>query len=962
MSVRVLSGRVLAVALLAASGVLGLTACGGGGGDGGGGPGGGGSGGGAAGAPPLPAVNYSGRTALATVNEQDAYLLADALDSAVVLTIDLGEIADPFILELGTTGSFDETLQSPEGGSVRRRGARTAEATGWVELSYSGWREDGTVTDGRLVIEALTPPQTAQTLRARASLHDLRIRDGDTVDRTFTGTLTREVTGLRGTFGEDRSVYTGRFLQRDNLAGQTRLIGPVTLNDGPFFAHAPSEPARQVRISGEVSLSDLGRLQIPDSGPMGYVRQGGFGVDWKFRGSLTGTGAASAALRLTGLSVDWGVLELDTNGDGRYSRTSAVRWPEDNLTLQRRPDPGGRPVALAGPRQRVRAGEPTPIEGRFSEHTAGRFVSQSWEIVLQPPAGDAELQRADSPTPLFTAGRYGSYLLRQRVSDGTNEAEDWVEVVVTEVVDEFDQRPYIGPDQRRALGAPVRLDLGRSTWLSGSSRPFLWPRGDGIDQLESEDNPIFVVTPPPLRGSWPVYVAHGGPGPTNEEWHFDAWDAMQIHVDAAAAFLPLGYFTENGLELDAIHDLALEDLTGNGVADLLISGRFGGSDTAVLRLYPGVSQGRFAPPIDTVVDDTGWLAVADLRGNGTPQVLLRSRAGVSILRVDAGGGLTALEFLPRSTDCEALEDTGPPRQGLGLFIGEVHVADVDGDGRLDIVHYYRCVDGYIEVFRQTPDGGWSAPVASTIWPDAGWPGPLALADLDGNGRTEIAFAAQTLEFPFLDVFLGRAREDGGFDFELMNAGASAPPLFVDLDGDGRVDLLLSDESRLLIRHGLGDGSFAAPVTVSALTDLPIQRIFTLSLSDGELPTIMVAGQGRFELVEQRAPRLYEAAGLTVPTYNIATPHTMRIVATDLTGDGRNDLLIAGRQWAGMTVQRPLPPLEGMGVSGSLEPRTSAAGQGFLGLPTQERRTVIDEVPVFRGDPARSLERNLPEFP
>lgn len=701
MSVRVLSGRVLAVALLAASGVLGLTACGGGGGDGGGGPGGGGSGGGAAGAPPLPAVNYSGRTALATVNEQDAYLLADALDSAVVLTIDLGEIADPFILELGTTGSFNETLESPEGGSVRRRGARTAEATGWVELSYSGWREDGTVTDGRLVIEALTPPQTAQTLRARVSLHDLRIRDGDTVDRTFTGTLTREVTGLRGTFGEDRSVYTGRFLQRDNLAGQTRLIGPITLNDRPFFASAPSEPAREVRISGEVSLSDLGRLQIPDSGPMGYVRQGGFGVDWKFRGSLTGTGAASAALRLTGLSVDWGVLELD-----------------------------------------------------------------------------------------------------------------------------------------------------------------------------------------------------------------------------------------------AIHDLALEDLTGNGVADLLISGRFGGSDTAVLRLYPGVSQGRFAPPIDTVVDDTGWLAVADLRGNGTPQVLLRSRAGVSILRVDAGGGLTALEFLPRSTDCEALEETGPPRQGLGLFIGEVHVADVDGDGRLDIVHYYRCVDGYIEVFRQTPDGGWSAPVASTIWPDAGWPGPLALAELDGNGRTEIAFAAQTLEFPFLDVFLGRAREDGGFDFELMNAGASAPPLFVDLDGDGRVDLLLSDESRLLIRHGLGDGSFAAPVTVSALTDLPIQRIFTLSLSDGELPTIMVAGQGRFELVEQRAPRLYEAAGLTVPTYNIATPHTMRIVATDLTGDGRNDLLIAGRQWAGMTVQRPLPPLEGMGVSGSLEPRTSAA------------RAAGEEVRPGRGGPRR----------
>lgn len=921
-----------------------LAACGGGGGDSGGGVA-----AGPAGAPPLPAVNYQGRTALASVNEQDAYLLADALDSAVVGTIELGELADPFIFAGRGARTFDETVNSGEGGSARQRGASTAEQTGWLEIDFSGWRSGDSVTDGRMVIEVLRPPATSQMQQVRVSFNGLRVRISGPPDRgsdrTFTGTLTREVSGLQGNFGDDRSTYTGRFLIRENDSGRVRLIGPITLQDRPFFPQAPSEPARELRISGEVSLSDLGRLQIPDSGPMGYVREGGLGIDWKFRGSLTGVGASSAAVRLTGLSRDWGVLALDTDGSNRYSLTSAVRWPEDNLTLQRRPGAGGRPLALAGPRRLVPAGEATAIEGRFAEHTAGRFVSQSWEIVLQPPGGDGELQQAGSPTPTFTASRYGSYLLRQRVSDGSQQAEDWVEVVVTEAVDELDQRPYAGPDLRIPLGGRARLDLGRSTWLSGRRPPTVWPRGDGIDQLESDGNPIFLVSPFALRGSTTVHVGSGGPGPELTEGHFTPWDAMQIHVDVPAAFMPLGYLSDNGLDLDAIHDLVLEDLTGNGVADLLLSGRFGGSDTAVLRLYPGVSRGVFGPPVDTLVEESGWLAVADLHAEGALRVLLRTRAGIELLTIAPDGTMAVAGFLPRSTECESGETPGPSFQNLGIFIGEVHVADVDGDGRLDIVHYYRCTHGYLEVFLQTPEGNWRPPVSSTLGSDAGWPGPLALADLDGNGRTDVAFTVQTLEFPFFGVYLGRAQVDGSFDFELLHAGASAPPLLVDLDGDGRSDLLLSEDSRLLIRHGLGDGTFTDAVNISLLTGLPIQRIFLLPLTAGSLPSVLLGGQGTFELVEQRAPRLYEAAGRTVPTHDRRTPGTMRLVPTDLTGDGRNDLLMAGTQWAGITFQRPVPQLEGGGPATASAPSVRAAHPATEAPDVTSRRRGLGLTPL-----------------
>lgn len=902
----VIAKRVLSRVLISWLPIAVLTACGGGGGD----SAGGGGTAGPPGAPPLPAVNYQGRTSPATVSEQDAYFLADALDSAVVWTIALGEVADPFLFQGLGARNFDENLISPDGGSARQRGASTVQETGWLELDYSAWRDGDTIFDGRMVIEVLTPPNSSGTLRARASFQGLRVREVDSFDRTVTGTLTREAVGLDLDLADQRSTYAGRFLLSDESAGWTRLIGPIELQDRAYAPQFTLGEARELRISGEVSLADLGRLQIPDSGAMAYQRQQGFGIGWKFRGSLTGVGAGSAAVRLTGLTRDWGALELDTDGSRRFPRSSAVRWP-GGLTLARRPDAGGLPVALAGPRRLVRAGEATPIEGRFAEHTAGRFVTQSWEIVLQPPDGDAQLQQVESTTPVFTAGRYGSYLLRQRVSDGTNTHDDYVEVVVTEVQDELDARPYAGPDLQVPLAGRARLDLARSTRFPGHRPMFLWPQiSDGLAQLDSTREPIFFVDMPTRRGSVLIEVSDTSPGPRSDTSFFNAWDAMQIHQDVPAAFMPLGYFSDNGISLDEVYDLALEDLTGDGLPDLVMSGRFGGSDTAVLRVYPGLGPGRFGPPVDTVAAETGWIAIADLDGDATPEVLLRSRAGIQIFEVAVGGSLTPGTFLPRSTECELMEIAGP----FGLSTGQAHAVDVNGDGRLDIVHSYGCLDGYIEVFLQAADGSWMSPVASTFWPAAGSPGPLAFADIDGNGRTEVAFPVQTEVAPFYGVYLGRGQVDGSFEFEPLHTGRSAPPLLVDLDGDGRVDLVLSDEARVLIRHGTDDGTFSDAVVIPQLEDVPIFRLHALPLTTGSLPAILVGRQGGFELVEQRAPRLYEAAGHTVPTYNIRAPGAMRLVTTDLTGDGRTDLLIASGGRAGITVQRPLPRLESTGSS------------------------------------------------
>jgi hypothetical protein len=254
------------------------------------------------------------------------------------------------------------------------------------------------------------------------------------------------------------------------------------------------------------------------------------------------------------------------------------------------------------------------------------------------------------------------------------------------------------------------------------------------------------------------------------------------------------------------------------------------------------------------------------------------------------------------------------------------VADVDGDGTLDIVSIGS--EGY-DVLMGNGDGGFSGQVVEDGDTDA--LGALVeLADVGADGGLDLVTSTQHFDVnngfqDHVQVRLGNG--DGTFaatpSWEQQPSLSHVTNLHVaDLDGDGFPDLLVTAGSDGVTRCGgvpevvtyLGDGAggFAAPSSVTLPVDsAPGQTVTTDVDHDGDLD-ILAAGRERSEdpMVICGEPALYllrqDAAGAFVPEVRgigESTEGEVRdMVLSDFDDDGLDDLA--------MTVQGTITVLRG----------------------------------------------------
>ncbi|OJH42269.1 hypothetical protein BON30_03405 [Cystobacter ferrugineus] len=250
------------------------------------------------------------------------------------------------------------------------------------------------------------------------------------------------------------------------------------------------------------------------------------------------------------------------------------------------------------------------------------------------------------------------------------------------------------------------------------------------------------------------------------------------------------------------------DLDGDGALDLLWTGGFEQN----LHVARGLGNGSFAPVLQysaqfstgsgawlALADSKSSLAVADFDGNGSPDVLMRSRYGRPGLFFNQGNG-TFGAFQPLQSDWT-------PGSTLAT-------ADLDGNGHQDVVS-----TGYGStpaVLLSNGDGTFrTQQLTEDLRPlDSVW------RDFDEDGHVDEALIRGS------QIFLRRGDGLGGFSVAASVAsfqGAPNPesPAILtadDLDGDGHLDLAVaidrnSDsglpvQNTLLLVKGLGDGSFA----------------------------------------------------------------------------------------------------------------------------------------------------------
>lgn len=170
--------------------------------------------------------------------------------------------------------------------------------------------------------------------------------------------------------------------------------------------------------------------------------------------------------------------------------------------------------------------------------------------------------------------------------------------------------------------------------------------------------------------------------------------------------------------------------------------------------------------------------VGDLRSIGVNDIVALSGLGpgaITLLRNDGNARFSVVDQL--TTISRPLTCT---------------IGDFDGDGRADLV--VTTIDSTVELFRQT---------SGRLQPFASLPGlkseaPAAIADLDLDGRPELVIPNSLADG---GVYVVRALSDGGLLGPTRLASSpnvATALLIVDLDGDGRDDVVGSGAGQTFV--------------------------------------------------------------------------------------------------------------------------------------------------------------------
>jgi len=319
-----------------------------------------------------------------------------------------------------------------------------------------------------------------------------------------------------------------------------------------------------------------------------------------------------------------------------------------------------------------------------------------------------------------------------------------------------------------------------------------------------------------------------------------------------------------------------------------------GADTNLSRF------GFTGPEIFPIDNQLVQLRVADLDGDGLNDLIVVNNARSKINLLYNQTGHTNLASKPKAGGKRELNELPPDaRFRIESIASEKRiaclvVADLNGDGRPDIA-YYGDPKELVVLYNQGTNG-WSAPKR---WPiDDGQLSPNALCtgDLNGDGRTDLVLLAENYVYVLtqqLDHTLA----------EPEKIPLSAPVKSVqviDIDGDGRSDLLLvnwEDRNPYRFRLQKSDGQLGPELYFSSA---PIRSYWADNLEPGGKTQIIsiALNSGRAsvsEFVRKPAESLsgcFRQGQFQVLPLNKTTKARRGMLWADINGDGLPDLLVA----------------------------------------------------------------------
>ncbi len=326
-----------------------------------------------------------------------------------------------------------------------------------------------------------------------------------------------------------------------------------------------------------------------------------------------------------------------------------------------------------------------------------------------------------------------------------------------------------------------------------------------------------------------------------------------------------------------IHSVAVGDFNQDGIPDLVVvSGDivvFHGKGTISILLGNGDGTFRAGGLFDPGGFHTSSVAVGDFNGDGKLDLVVVN--GGDAPAVDRNVGVL-LGNGDGTFQPVAVYDAGAAP-------GFVAVGDFNGDGKLDFVVTGNSSDdisaGEVSIFLGRGDGTFAPAVT---YPTGGiGASSVAVADLNGDGRLDLAVANETQS---ISAMLGRG--DGTFQAAVNYPDTLSPVAIAsgDFNGDGKLDLVVGNAGGFSVLIGNGDGTFQAPVSYPTGDNFDSVAVGDFN-GDGKLDLI-VAGFQFVNLLLGNGDGTFQAL---MPYTAGSSPGS--VVAADLKSDGLLDVVV-----------------------------------------------------------------------